>query len=88
MHHGYEPFGAPHTEVNAVCDGPLLKAISHVTDVLFLNIIEVVETVETRLGVDGSSLVWYSKTNPFKALADYNVGVDYSCHVVDVVVCL
>ena len=88
MHHGYEPFGASHTEVNAVCNGPFLKTISHVADVLFLNVIEVVETVEARFGADGSSLVWYAKTNPFKALVDYNVGVDYSCHAVDVIIYL
>ena len=42
VHHGYKPLGASHAEVDAVCNGPFLKAVSHVADVLFLNVVEIV----------------------------------------------
>ena len=85
VHHGYKPFGAPHAEVNEVCNGPLLETIGHIMDVLFFDIIEVIEAVKTRLSTDGCLLIRDSKTNPFKALVDW---VDHSCHVVEVIVCL
>ena len=88
MHHGYKPFGASHAEVYVVCNGTLLETIGHITNVLFFNIIEVAQAVKTCLSTDGCPLIWDPKTDPFKALVDYDVGVNHSCHVVNVVVCL
>ena len=88
VHHGYKPFGVSHAEVDAVCDGTLLEIIGHIANVFFFNIIEFIHAVKICLSTDGRPLVRDSKTNPFKALVDYDVGVDHSFHVVDVVVCL
>ena len=88
VHHGYKPLGALHAEVDAVCNGPFLKAVSHVADVLFFNVVKVVQAIETCLSADGQSLVRDPKTDPFEALVNYDVRVNHSCHVVDSVVYL
>ena len=88
VHHGYKPLGVSHAEVDAVCNGPFLEAVSHVADVLFFNVIEVVQAIETCLSADGQSLVRDPETDPFEALVDYDVRVNHSCHVVGSIVCL
>ena len=88
MHHGYKPFGAPNAEVDTICDSSLLEAIGHVPNILLFDVVEVVEAIKTCLSTDGCPLVRDPKTNPIEALIDYDVGVNHSRHVIDVVACL
>ena len=82
IHHGYEPFSAPNPEINSIGDGSLLETISHVSDVLLFNVVEVIKTVEACFSANGCPLVRDPKADPFEALVDNNVWVDHSCHVV------
>ena len=47
--------------------------------------LEVVEAIKACLGTDRRLLDRDSKTNQIKALIEYDVGVDHSCHVTDIV---
>ena len=87
MHHGYEPFSAPHTEINPIGDGPLLETISHIPYILFLDVVEVIEAVEACFSANGCPLVRDPEADPFEALVDNNIWVDRSCHVVGIVSC-
>ena len=88
MHHGYEPFSAPHPEINSIGDGPLLETISHIPYVLLFNVVEVIEAVEACFSGNVCPLIRDPKVNPIEALVDKNIWVDHSCHVVNIVSCL
>ena len=88
MHHGYKPFGTPDAKVDMICDSSLLEAVGHVSDILLLDVVEVIEAIKTCPSTDRYPLVWDPETNPIEALIDYDVGVNHSRHDVDVVACL
>ena len=88
MHHGYEPFSAPHPKINLIGDGPLLETISHIPYALLFNVIEVVEAVETCFSANGCPLIWDPKAYPIEALVDNSKWVNHSRHVVNIVSCL
>ena len=85
MHHGDKPFGAPHAEVDSICDSSLLEAISHVLYILLFNVIEVIEAIEACLSADGCSLIRDPKPNPIETLVHNDVWINHSHHVVNVV---
>ena len=85
MHHGYEPFGAPHAEVDSICNSSLLETNGHVPNILLFNVVEVIEAIEACFSADGCSLIRGPKPNPIETLVHDNVWINHSRHVVDVV---
>ena len=63
-------------------DGSLLEAIGHVSDVLLLDIVKVLEAIKACFGANGCPLVQDPEPDPLETLIDNDVSVDYSCHVV------
>ena len=63
-------------------DGSLLEAIGHVSDVLLLDIVEVLEAIKACFGANSCPLVRDPEPDPLETLIDNDVWVDYSCHVV------
>ena len=88
MHHGYEPFGAPHAKIDSICDSFLLETIGHVADILLFNIVEVVEGIEACFSANGCSLVPNPQPDPIETLVHNNIWIDHSRHVVHIVSCL